>query len=458
MSFVFFMLIARVLSPQHLGVMALALAASVLVDALIDLGLSDQVIRHASDDQVFFSSVFWTHLFTASVGATLMALAAPFAAQWYHEPALQWAVYGVALTSLFNGLALVPYALLSRKLQHKSLAMRNTLATLIGGVLGLGLAYRGWEVMALVVMTAANAFTGLVTVWWAAHWRPDRAGTWRERMDSLKPVMGMARHTMGTRLVETLITRMDQVLIGTFFGTAALGLYALAVRLYDVLFLTVCAPIGSVMLPYLARATHSDQAFKDRFLLVLKTTALAAPPIYVCAALYLPELLPSLFGEKWAHAGPYIQIMMGMGAVQAMSFTHTPAFTALGKPQANWWVAVVSSALWMASLAALPKLGPIYAAVLWAGRSAVGVLMQMVFLNRLTGITLADYWANTRFTWMGAALVCLLSWATNAGVDLGIGTFWGAAVCLAASGALLAGIALWASDEIRHTVWRLARR
>lgn len=458
MSFVFFMLIARVLSPEHLGVMALALAVSVFVDAVIDLGLSDQVIRLANDDNAFFSSVFWTHLSTASAGSVLLAALAPLAAHWYREPTLQWAMYGVALNSLFTGLSLVPQALLVRRMHHKSLALRNTLATLIGGVLGLSLAYAGWTVMALVVMTLANALTGMLAVWWSAQWRPLRPGSWQHRARQLRPVMAMARHTMGTRVVETLVTRMDQVLIGTFFGTATLGLYALAVRLYDVLFLTVCAPIASVMLPYLSRTTHDAMAFKARFLLVLKTTALAAPPIYVCAACYLPALLPTLFGDKWLAAGPYIQIMMGMGAVQAMSFTHTPAFTALGKPQANWWVTVVSSTMWLGSLFLLPKLGPLFAAVLWAGRSAVGVLMQVVFLRRLAGVSLADYWANTRFTWISSALVILLAWATDAGAALGWGGLGGAVACLALSTALLAATAWLASDEIRHTFLRLIKR
>ena len=458
LSFVFFMMIARVLTPAHLGVMALALAVGVVVDAAIDLGLSDQVVRHADEnDQTFFSSVFWAHMGSSSLGVLGMCLVAPWAADWYKEPALVWVVPGVAMASLMNGMALVPSALLARRLQHKSIAVRNTLATLVGGALGLTLAYAGHGVLALVSMHVANALTGLLTVWLAARWRPRGPGSWRQCMAQLRPVMGMARHTMGTRLLETMIMRVDQLLIGAFFGATVLGLYALAMRLYDVLFLTVCAPIASVMLPYLARAVGQPEAFKARYKLVLKTTSLVAPPLYVGGALYLPVLLPMLFGAKWIPAGPYIQIMMSVGALQALGFTHTPAFAALGKPQANWWVTVVSTGLWLCSLTLLPSLGALYAAGLWAGRSGVALVLQVWFLRRLAGLRLMDYWDSIKATTMACLLVVGLALASRSGDAFGLGGLWGTGLCMVLSGIIMAAAALVSSDEIRHAVRRTVR-
>ena len=453
------MLIARVLSPAHLGVMALALAVGVVVDAAIDLGLSDQVVRHADEnDQAFFSTVFWAHMGSSILGVLGMCLAAPWAAAWYKEPALVWVVPGVAAASLMNGMALVPAALLARRLQHKSIALRNTLATLVGGAMGLSLAYAGHGVLALVSMHVANALTGMFMVWWAARWRPLGPGTWAQCAAQLRPVMGMARHTMGTRLLETLVMRMDQLLIGSFFGATVLGLYALAMRLYDVLFLTVCAPIASVMLPYLARAAGDPEAFRTRYKLVLKTTSLVAPPLYVGGALYLPVLLPLLFGPKWIQAGPYIQIMMGVGALQAMGFTHTPAFAALGKPQANWWVTVVSSGLWMCSLTLLPSLGALYAAGLWAGRSTLALGLQVWFLRRLAGLRFVDYWNSIKATTMASLLVLVLAWGSDSGHAFGLSGLWGTGLCMVLSGIIMGAAALAASPEIRHAAGRALRQ
>lgn len=445
LSFVFFLLIARVLAPAHLGVMALALAVGMFVDAVIEFGLVDQVVRHVEDDQAFFSSAFWLHVALGLGGFVLVFLAAPWVARWYAEPALANALRGVGLASALTATSLVPSALLTRRFEHRALAKRNTVATLVGGCLGLALAHAGHDIIALVAMHVANALTGTLMVWRSAAWRPRMV----LRMEALRPALLLARHSMGTRLLDTLINRVDQILIGSFFGATALGLYALAVRLYDVLFQSVCLPIATVMLPYLAPAANDAGLFKQRFLLVLRTTALCAPPLFLCSALFLPDLMPWLFGPKWTPAIPYIQIVLGMGALQAMTFTHTAAFAALGKPWANLVVSGITTVAWLATLFWLPTLGAIYAAVLWAARSALGVVMQVLLMRTLGGVRLRDYWQATRPAFLASAAVVLTVLLLRNTPLLPPGQWWSSLLGGAAAAVALAATAVYCSEHIR---------
>lgn len=451
LSFLFFMLIARAMSPVELGVMAMALAVSVFADALIDFGLSTQVMRHqTADDPHFFSGVLWLQLLLASVSGLIIVAVSGLAADWYHEPRLQWALWGVCAASWLNAAGLVPHALLSRRLQHKSIALRNTLATFVGGCIGLVMASEGQGVLALVVMHVANALTGVLTVWWAARWRPMWAGPWRAYIDALRPVVEQARHQLGTQLLEAVMVRLDQVLIGAVFGAATLGVYALAVRIFDVLFQVTCGPIASVLLPYLARVAGDVKLFKERFLSVLGNVALLAPPIYVCAALYAGVGVKLAFGAQWEPAIPYLEWALGMGAVQAVGFVHPPAFMAIGKPNMNWWVAVISSALWAFGLFFLPKLAPIFAMILWVGRSAIGLALQVVFARRLFGVRAADYWRAVRWPLMGALSVSVLAWGTDHGRVLGVGAWLGPGFMLVISMGVFAAIAWALSAEVRQ--------
>lgn len=451
LSFLFFMLIARAMSPVELGVMAMALAVSVFADALIDFGLSTQVMRHqTADDPHFFSGVLWLQLALASVSGLLIVAVSGLAASWYHEPRLQWALWGVSAGSWLNAAGLVPHALLSRRLQHKSIALRNTLATFVGGCIGLAMASEGQGVLALVVMHVANALTGLLTVWWAARWRPLWAGPLRTYLGAIRPVVDQARHQLGTQLLEAVMVRLDQVLIGAVFGAATLGVYALAVRIFDVLFQVTCGPIASVLLPYLARVAGDVRQFRERFLSVLGNVALLAPPIYVCAALYAGVGVKLAFGKQWEPAIPYLELALGMGAVQAVGFVHPPAFMAIGKPNMNWWVAVISSVLWAMGLFFLPKLAPIFAMILWVGRSAIGLGLQLVFMQRLIDVHLRDYWQAVRWPVSGALVVSVLAWGTQHGLALGAGPWLGPIVMLTISMLLFVAMAWALSAEVRH--------
>jgi len=453
LSFLFFMLIARAMSPVELGVMAMALAVGVFIDALIDFGLSTQVVRHQhADAPHLFSGVLWLQMLLATVSGLIIVAFSGLAASWYHEPRLQWALWGVCAASWLNASGLVPHALLSRRLQHKSIALRNTLATFVGGCVGVTLAHLGQGVLALVVMHVANALTGVLTVWWAARWRPIWRGSWRTYVDAIRPVASQARHQLGTQLLEAIMVRLDQVLIGTVFGAATLGVYALAVRIFDVLFQVTCGPIASVLLPYLAKVASDVRQFRARFLSVLSNVALLAPPIYVCAALYAGVGVKLVFGAQWEPAIPYLEWALGMGAVQAVGFVHPPAFMAIGKPNLNWWVAVISSALWALGLLFLPKLAPIFAMILWVGRSGIGLTLQVVFMQRLIGVQGRDYWHAVRWPLLVTGAVSVLAWGTDHGGRLGGGPWLGLVVMLTMSMSLFVVLAWALSAEVRNFV------
>lgn len=391
LSFAFFIPLTRKLGPGPLGVMALALAVGVFLDAVIDLGLSDQFVRHQdAKDQRFFSTVFWAQVSVAGLVGVVIAFLAPMSAEALHEPGLILALRAVAVASFATAAGLSSTSWLRRRLEYRAIAIRNVSATLVGGVVGIYLAWHGYGLLAVLGLHVINAITGTLVAIFSATWRPSLVFS----QSSLKQVGRIATSTFLTRVLEAGMSRLDQIAVGAFFGVSALGMYALAVRLYDILFQLVCMPVASVMLPYLARYQSGTTEFRLRFLDVLHIVSLTAPPIFMLAALNTSSLLGVVFGPQWVGASPYVHIILGMGVVQAFTFTHTAAFAASGRASVNLGVALVSTLLWAVSLLLLPAYGVIFAAILWAMRSAVGVPVQMYFLKNMLGIRLQEYFRS----------------------------------------------------------------
>lgn len=387
-SFLVFLLIARELKPSDMGVMAIALSLGMLIDTISELGLGDQVVRfQGTDAPKFVSSVFWLQLGVAALAALALVLLSPWLAMLYKEADLRIACTGVALACIANGASWVPMSMLNKRLEFKAIALRNALATTLGGCLGLGLAYLGWGVKALVAMHVTNALTGCAVALLSSGWRPLRLCKWY----LVRPVRDVALHALGTRMVETITSRFDQLLIGSFFGTTVLGLYALAVRFFDVIFQTLCGPVAVVLFAYLAQTHHDLVELRKRYLSILRNLALLAPAVFLLAAMLLPDMLLLIFGEKWAGVAPYLRIILGAGAVLAVTFSHTPVFSAIGQPRINFLVSSVASVVWLVSLLFLPKLGALYAAVLWVIRAALGIPIQLYFLRSVVQLKLADY-------------------------------------------------------------------
>jgi O-antigen/teichoic acid export membrane protein len=278
-------------------------------------------------------------------------------------------------------------SLLNKRLEFKAIALRNALATTLGGAMGLALTHLGWGVNALVAMHVVNAMTGCVIAFLSSGWRPEPRFDFRLIM----PVRDVALHALGTRVVEAATSRLDQLLIGSFFGAAVLGLYALAVRFFDVIFQTLCGPMAVVLFSYLAQAHQDLVELRKRYLGILRNLALLAPAVFLLAALILPDVLSLLFGEKWSGVTPYLRIILGAGAVLAVTFSHTPVFAAIGQPRINFLVSTIASAVWLVSLMFLPKLGALFAAVVWVIRAALGIPIQLYFLRSVVKLNMADY-------------------------------------------------------------------
>lgn len=387
-SFVVFLLVARELTPADMGVMAIAMAFALFMDAINELGMPDQVVRFKGDDaDAFVHSVFWMQCGMSLLTASLLVLCSPWVAQWYAEPQLSWACAGVALAGVFTAASLTPLSILRKRMSFRAIAIRNTLATSVGGVVGLSLAYSGHGLLALVMMHVVNALTGLLVAFGASQWRP----VWRHDWQAIRAVRSLAWHAMATRLVETLTTRLDQLMIGALFGSTVLGFYALAMRFFDVIFQAVCIPIASVLFSFLAEKQDEPAILRERYLSVLRNLALFTPVVFLLAALVLPAVLGLWFGPKWAAVTPYLHIILGAGAVLAVTFSHTAVFSAIGRPQVNFWVSSASTVIWLGSLMLLPGLGAVYAAVLWGARMVLEIPVQLYALQRLTTIRLQDY-------------------------------------------------------------------
>ena len=456
LSFLVFLLIARQLAPADMGVMAIALAFGLFMDALNELGMSDQVVRFKGPDSApFLSSVFWLQLGVSALGGAALVLASPWLAAHYKEPTVVQACVGVAVAAVLTAASQVPVALLRRQMAFRAIAIRNTVATLLGGLFGLMLAYQGHGVLALVAMHVANALTATVVAFVSCTWRPN--GVFRA--DTVQEVRALAMHSLGTRLIETVTSRVDQLLIGSFFGTTVLGLYALAVRFFDVIFQTVCSPIAAVLFSYLAERHEDPVALRDRYLLALRNLALLAPPVFLMAALLLPPALGVLFGPKWVPVAPYLHIMLGTGAVLAVTFSHTAVFSAIGQPRVNLWVSTVSSLVWLASLFFLPALGAVYAAVLWAVRMALGIPIQLVALRRLTRVSVSDYAQAVAPAVLSSVLILVLAWLWPvSGSAEGLDMLW-PWVALGLACLLVVGVTAWAfSAALRARCMKLVGR
>jgi PST family polysaccharide transporter len=372
--------------------MALALSVGFLVDTLCDAGLGDAVVKQPEVNDDFLRSVTTVQ---AGIGLVLLALsaavAAPIAA-WFKEPQLVYVLPAVVSASLFNAVSLCPLALLRRQMNFKGVAIRNFGGTLVGGVFGYLLALQGYGVWSLVGLHVANALTGAVVSCLAAGYLPRPT----LRLEPLRPLYDFAWRMTGTRLLENSLARFDQFIVGSVFGTNALGMYALAGKLFDTLFSVACTPFADVILSKLARHNADRREFARQFLSVIHFASLVGPFAFCGAALFLATFLGDLFGKQWQDAAPFIWIVLGFGTVQSVAYVNGVALVALGLARIRLNLALLSTIMWAITITLLFRHGALMAAVAWACRVCIIFPVQVYCLSRELQFGWRRYWQSVQ--------------------------------------------------------------
>jgi len=127
------------------------------------------------------------------------------------------------------------------------------------------------------------------------------------------------------------LVRVQDVIIGRFIGTAAVGQYRTAWRTVELISQGVIMPFTQVALPTLGRLQDDLPAFRKAYLRITSVCSAVAVPAIVGFAVVAPDAIPLVFGDQWAPAAPVAQVL----GLMAVPFTHNrfaaPALATLGR-------------------------------------------------------------------------------------------------------------------------------
>ncbi|WP_085317263.1 lipopolysaccharide biosynthesis protein [Derxia lacustris] len=311
-SFVVFAVLARLLTPAEVGEVTLIASWLLVLQMVCDLGVSDYLVQSRESTPQQQSAVFWGQFAVAALlGLGIFCLAGPLGrALLPEQPDADRMVALMSLVLPVAMLARVPEAMLKRRLDFQALALRSMLTMLVGGAVGVGLAWIGWGGWALVIKTLVEAVMDVVVTFSVARWNPFV----RFSRESLREPLIFARGIVGSRLLEALYVRADAIIVGQFMGPAALGIYSIGQRLFVVANDLIGGSLQQISVPYLSRVKHDAAQLRAMFNQLTELSCVITFPVFIGLALMAPVLVPLLFGPRWGESSTVLAILALAGA------------------------------------------------------------------------------------------------------------------------------------------------
>ncbi len=385
----YIMVLARLLVPQDFGLFAMVATVMGFLRIFQDAGLSMATVQRQEITHAQVSNLFWVNVALGGVITLLVAASAPAVAWFYREPRLVAITLVLSITFVLTSSAVQHIALLNRQMRFGVIAIIDVVSMLAGYLTGIALALSGYGYWALVFAYVVQVTTKLLMTWSISRWRPRlpsrNTQTWH--------LLSFGANITASSLMYETARGADSLLIGRFFGAAAIGLYSRGSILLMRPLQQFMVPINAVLVPALSRIQTQHDRYRRTFLQVFEATALVG---FLFAGLFLALSYPvtlAVLGPKWEGA---IVIFAGF-TMAALAYPLTAASSWLFASQGRGkdWVlssAIISSVTLCSFLAGLP-FGPAGVAIFY---SASCVLIQLPVVYYIAGrrgpVSRKDLW------------------------------------------------------------------
>lgn len=348
------MVLARILTPEDYGVVAMVLAITGLASVLLNMGLSTATIQKSEITYHQVSLLFWIN---AGVGALLMLVVAgisPVIAWFYQMEELVWVAIALSTTFFLNGLAVQHQALLNRQMRFLALAMIQVLAMVAGVSVAIVAAFYGLGYWALVFNSLAVSFFTLFATWCVTAWLPGIP----QRGTDVRQMIRFGVDIMGFNLVNYFSRNLDNILIGRYHGGGALGIYSKAYQLLMMPITNLRDPLNKVAVPALSRLQYDPVGYRNYYKRFLNLLAIIAMPLIVFLFVCSEQIILIVLGSQWHEANEIFKILALVALVQVVTSTRGTVLITTGNSRRFFYLGTASAIIFSISFVVGVPWGP----------------------------------------------------------------------------------------------------
>ena len=325
-SFVVGMVLARLLTPQDYGTVALLSIFFAVAGSLASCGFGNALVQKKDAGDLEFNSVFYTSLAVSLVIYVIFFFAAPWIADFYKMPKLTAICRVSALSFIFSAINSVQGAELSRKMLFYKRFRISLITCCVSAVSGITFACWGWGVWALVISSMLTSIASIIAWWTIIAWRP-------KLMYSFKAVKGLFSYgwkLSAAGLVHTTYMNLYGFLVGRFYTPADLAYVNKGNSMPTLLISMVDGTILGVSFPALAQLQDDTARVRDAMRRMIQCSTFLVFPLMVGLAVCARPLILLLYGNQWEPAVPYVQLACFGFALYPFNSINTSAISALG--------------------------------------------------------------------------------------------------------------------------------
>lgn len=326
-QFLFGIVLARLITPEEFGILGLTSIFFAIAGQLQECGFGAALIRKQDRTEADCSTMFWYNIAASFVLSASLFLAAPWFAEFFHQPALVNITRVSAGMMFLGSTTSVHRALFSAERDFRTLALIGMVTTLAGLPVCLYLAYTGWSYWSMVIQGIVSNILSLILIWTISPWKPRLL--WSNK--SFKEFFGFGFKLVLSGLSNIAYFQSRQFIIGKFYSPAALGNFNKGFQLIDLPQGIMNSIVGNIIYPILVTVQNDEDKLVYVYRRYIRLNNLLAQFMLLTMTCNAQSLIIFLYGPSWEEAYIYAQLLSIGAAMTALSAVSSNIFMVKGR-------------------------------------------------------------------------------------------------------------------------------
>lgn len=303
-SFIVTIILARLLTPDDYGSIALVMIFISLATVFVEGGLSTALIQKKDCDSKDYSTILYFSLFISVVVYLILFFSAPSIGFFYKKPELESVVRVLGICLFFNAINSVQKAYLSKYLLFKKLFYSSLIGVATSAIVGIWMAYKGYGVWALVTQQLVSTFLITFVMWFTVKWKPTPIFSIRR----FYKLFDFGWKIFLSNLVVSLFVNIRSLIIGRAYSASSLAYFDKGKQFPSLIMDNIITSIQSVMFPVLSIEQDNRVKVKAMMRRSTSVSSYVIFPLLVGMFVIAKPLTIALLTDKWIGVVPYIQI------------------------------------------------------------------------------------------------------------------------------------------------------
>ena len=337
LKLVFGLILVRLLTPRAFGLYGMTLVFLGFAEIFQEMGMTAALIHKQVSGQKYYSSAFWVNLAAGLLLTGAFVGAAPYIAGFYGEAELTPLAMCLAISFLIDATTVVQRSILRKKLDFRTLSIIDLCTVLVAGATSITLAYLGMGVWALVALLLTRRFASAVLLWLVSEWRPAFVFS----PAAVGELLGFSVYLVGAKSMNYWVRKLDDLLVGRFIGSRALGIYG---RAYEIMLLplqSVSRVLADVMFPSFSAIQHDKKRVKRIYLRCTRAIGLVTFPMMLGLLVTAGPFVRGLLGLRWEAMIPILRVFCVLGVTQSVGTLNGTLYQSQGRTDLQFRVGLI---------------------------------------------------------------------------------------------------------------------